>query len=155
LKGILESLLEISEDLDIVFPVHPRTRQRIAELGVDVARLHLLEPLPYIEFLALQRRAVVVITDSGGIQEETTYLRVPCITLRSNTERPVTVTLGTNVLVGQDAATLKTELRKVLNGGAKRGSIPPLWDGKAGERIAPNPEAFLGARGQDLSPSVP
>jgi len=136
LKGILESLLEISEDLDIVFPVHPRTRQRIGEFGVDVARLHLLEPLPYIEFLALQRGAMVVITDSGGIQEETTYLRVPCITLRSNTERPVTVTLGTNVLVGQDAATLKTELRKVLNGGAKRGRIPPLWDGKAGERIA-------------------
>ena len=96
----------------------------------------MLEPLPYIEFLALQRHAAVVITDSGGIQEETTYLRVPCITLRSNTERPITVTLGTNVLVGQDAATLKTELRKVLDGKAKTGSIPPLWDGKAGERIA-------------------
>ncbi len=136
LRGILESLLEISEDLDIVFPVHPRTRQRIAEFGINVARLHLLEPLPYIEFLALQRRALAVITDSGGIQEETTYLRVPCITLRNNTERPITVTLGTNVLVGQDAAILKTELRKVLSGKAKNGTIPPLWDGKAGERIA-------------------
>jgi UDP-N-acetylglucosamine 2-epimerase (non-hydrolysing) len=136
LRGILECLLEISEDLDIVFPVHPRTRQRIGEFGINVARLHLLEPLPYIEFLALQRRALVVITDSGGIQEETTYLRVPCITLRSNTERPITVSLGTNVLVGQDAATLKSELRKVMNGKAKSGTIPPLWDGKASERIA-------------------
>jgi UDP-N-acetylglucosamine 2-epimerase (non-hydrolysing) len=136
LRGILESLLEISEDLHIVFPVHPRTRQRISEFGIEVARLHLLEPLPYIEFLALQRRALAVLTDSGGIQEETTYLGVPCITLRSNTERPVTVTLGTNVLVGQDAATMKAELQKVINGTGKRGSIPPLWDGKAGERIA-------------------
>ena len=136
LRGILESLLEISEDLEIVFPVHPRTRQRIGEFGISVARLHLLEPLPYIEFLALQRRALAVITDSGGIQEETTYLRVPCITLRNNTERPITVSLGTNVLAGQDAATLKTELKKVLNGKAKNGTIPPLWDGKASERIA-------------------
>ena len=136
LRGILESLLEISEDLDIVFPVHPRTRQRISEFGINVARLHLLEPLPYIEFLALQRRALAVITDSGGIQEETTYLRVPCITLRNNTERPITVSLGTNVLVGRDAGILKTELKKVLTGKAKSGTIPPLWDGKAGERIA-------------------
>ncbi len=136
LKSILETLLEISEDLAVVFPVHPRTRQRISEFGIDVSRLHLLEPLPYIEFLGLQRGAQVVITDSGGIQEETTYLRVPCITLRSNTERPVTVTLGTNVLVGQDSASLKAELRKVTNGTTKSGTIPPLWDGKAGERIA-------------------
>jgi UDP-N-acetylglucosamine 2-epimerase (non-hydrolysing) len=136
LKGILESLLEISEDLNIVFPVHPRTRQRIREFGIDVARLHLFEPLPYIEFLTLQRHALMVITDSGGIQEETTYLRVPCITLRSNTERPITVTMGTNVLVGQDGAALQAELRKVLDGKSKVGSIPPLWDGKAGERIA-------------------
>src|ERR1700690_4332921 len=89
LKGVLESLLEISEDLDVVFPVHPRTRQRIAEFGLKVEKLHLLEPLPYIEFLSLQCRAAVVITDSGGIQDETTYLGVPCLTLRNNTERPV------------------------------------------------------------------
>jgi UDP-N-acetylglucosamine 2-epimerase (non-hydrolysing) len=92
--------------------------------------------LPYIEFLALQRRAMVVITDSGGIQEETTYLHVPCITLRGNTERPVTVALGTNVLVGQNSDALREAFRKVLAGKAKRGTIPPLWDGKAGERIA-------------------
>lgn len=136
LKSVLESLLEISEDLDVVFPVHPRTRQRIAEFGFKVENLHLLEPLPYIEFLALQRRAVVVITDSGGIQEETTYLGVPCLTLRNNTERPVTVTLGTNVIVGLERDKLTSELSKIASGRAKKATIPPLWDGHAGERIA-------------------
>jgi len=92
--------------------------------------------LPYIEFLALQRRATVVITDSGGIQEETTYLGVPCLTLRSNTERPVTVTAGTNTLIGSDNRKLFSELTKILEGKAKSGTIPPLWDGHAGERIA-------------------
>jgi UDP-N-acetylglucosamine 2-epimerase (non-hydrolysing) len=136
LRSILQSLLELNAELQVVFPVHPRTRQRIAEFGLDAAQLHLLEPLPYIEFLALQRRAAVVITDSGGIQEETTYLNVPCLTLRQNTERPVTVTLGTNILVGCDASRLRAELSKIMNGDAKTGSIPPLWDGQAGERIA-------------------
>ena len=89
LKNILESLLDINAQLDVVFPVHPRTRQRIAEFGLDATKLHLLEPAPYIEFLALQKQATVVITDSGGIQEETTYLKVPCLTLRENTERPL------------------------------------------------------------------
>jgi UDP-N-acetylglucosamine 2-epimerase (non-hydrolysing) len=119
-----------------MFPVHPRTRQRIAQFGIDTKKLHLLEPLPYIEFLSLQNRSAVVITDSGGIQEETTYLGIPCLTLRSNTERPVTVSMGTNVLVGQDLALLNSELAKILGGKAKIGSIPPLWDGHAGERIA-------------------
>jgi UDP-N-acetylglucosamine 2-epimerase (non-hydrolysing) len=96
----------------------------------------LLEPLPYVEFLALQRSATVVITDSGGIQEETTYLGVPCLTLRSNTERPVTVSAGTNVLVGQDSHKLRAELSKILDGKGKKGTIPPLWDGHAGDRIA-------------------
>ena len=136
LKRILGSLLEINDNLDVVFPVHPRTRRRVSEFGLKVDRLHLLEPLPYIEFLALQSRAVVVITDSGGIQEETTYLGVPCLTLRSNTERPITVTLGTNVIVGQDANKLTFELSKIVAGKAKQGTVPPLWDGKASERIA-------------------
>jgi UDP-N-acetylglucosamine 2-epimerase (non-hydrolysing) len=136
LKGILDSLLEVSEQLSVVFPVHPRTRQRIGEFGANSARLHLLQPLPYIEFLALQQRATVVITDSGGIQEETTYLGVPCLTLRSNTERPITVTAGTNTLVGQDREKLRGELIRILEGHAKKGRIPPLWDGHAGERIA-------------------
>ena len=83
LRTIVESLVEINDELDVVFPVHPRTRQRIAQFGIDTSRLRLLEPLPYIEFLALQSHAAAVITDSGGIQEETTYLRVPCLTLRT------------------------------------------------------------------------
>jgi UDP-N-acetylglucosamine 2-epimerase (non-hydrolysing) len=136
LKQILESLLEVNQTLDVVFPVHPRTRQRIVEFGIKLDNLHLLEPLPYVEFLALQRRAAVVITDSGGIQEETTYLGVPCLTLRENTERPVTVSLGTNVIVGEDSKKLRSELSKIVEGKAKKGSVPPLWDGHAGERIA-------------------
>jgi UDP-N-acetylglucosamine 2-epimerase (non-hydrolysing) len=135
LSSILKLLLEVNELLEVVFPVHPRTRQSIEKIGVDIQTLHLLEPLPYIEFLALQSRAVVVITDSGGVQEETTYLGVPCLTLRSNTERPVTVTLGTNVLVGQDGRKLRFELSRILEGKAKTGTIPPLWDGHAGDRI--------------------
>jgi UDP-N-acetylglucosamine 2-epimerase (non-hydrolysing) len=136
LKSILDSLLKVSEGLDVIFPVHPRTRQRISHFGTDAAKLHLRDPLPYIEFLALQRRATVVITDSGGIQEETTYLGVPCLTLRSNTERPITVTVGTNTLIGSDNKKLHSELSNILEGKAKSGTIPPLWDGHAGERIA-------------------
>jgi UDP-N-acetylglucosamine 2-epimerase (non-hydrolysing) len=136
LKGILECLLELNSQLKVVFPVHPRTRRRIADFGFDASLLDLREPLPYIEFLALQTRATVVVTDSGGIQEETTYLKVPCLTLRSNTERPITVTMGTNVLVGQDRAKLRSELNKVLTGEQKQGTVPPLWDGQAGKRIA-------------------
>src|SRR4029077_4859241 len=119
LKGILECLLELNRQLKVIFPVHPRTRQRIADFGFDASQLDLREPLPYIEFLALQRRATAVVTDSGGIQEETTYLKVPCLTLRNNTERPVTVTLGTNILVGQDGAMLRAELNKILEGKQK------------------------------------
>ena len=92
--------------------------------------------MPYLEFLALTRRATVVITDSGGIQEETTYLKIPCLTLRSDTERPITVDVGTNVLVGHDGLRLKSEVSKILAGKGKTGAIPPLWDGRASERIA-------------------
>jgi UDP-N-acetylglucosamine 2-epimerase (non-hydrolysing) len=136
LKSILESLLNVSEQLEVVFPVHPRTRARIAQFSIGIDKLHLLEPVPYIEFLALQRRATAVITDSGGIQEETTYLQVPCLTVRSNTERPITVTMGTNILVGQDSRKLAFELSAILEGRGKQGSVPPLWDGRAAERIA-------------------
>jgi UDP-N-acetylglucosamine 2-epimerase (non-hydrolysing) len=135
LRNILKSLIEINEQLAVIFPVHPRTRQRIEQFDIDVKKLRLMEPVPYIEFLSLLRRATVVITDSGGIQEETTYLGVPCLTLRSNTERPVTITMGTNVLVGRDLARLRLELTKILDGKQKAGSIPPLWDGHAAERI--------------------
>ena len=136
LRRILECMVGVSAELVVVFPVHPRTRQRIRQFGIDTTNLHLLEPLPYIDFLALQARAAVVITDSGGIQEETTYLGVPCLTLRQNTERPITTQIGTNILIGDDTVKLRRELSKILEGGAKRGSVPPLWDGRASERIA-------------------
>jgi UDP-N-acetylglucosamine 2-epimerase (non-hydrolysing) len=136
LRGILDSLTKVSQDLEIIFPVHPRTRQRIVDFGINSEKLRLLDPLPYIEFLSLQMRATAVITDSGGIQEETTYLGVPCLTLRPNTERPITVTAGTNILVGNDRASLTAELGKILEGNPKKGITPPLWDGRAGDRIA-------------------
>jgi UDP-N-acetylglucosamine 2-epimerase (non-hydrolysing) len=136
LKGILESLLEVNRDLAVVFPAHPRTRKRIADFGLKAGQLRVLDPLPYVDFLGLQSRATVVITDSGGIQEETTYLGVPCLTVRENTERPITVSMGTNVLVGRDPQKLRTELSRVLAGKAKKGSVPPLWDGHTGDRIA-------------------
>ena len=136
LKRLLQSLLEVNRDLAVIFPAHPRTRQRISDFGLNAEQLRVLDPLSYVDFLGLQSRATVVITDSGGIQEETTYLGVPCLTLRENTERPVTVTLGTNVLVGRDPDKLRSELDRVLAGKAKKGSVPPLWDGHTGERIA-------------------
>jgi UDP-N-acetylglucosamine 2-epimerase (non-hydrolysing) len=136
LRAILDSLTKVSKELNIIFPVHPRTRQRVAEFGIDSKNIRLLDPMPYIEFLALQTRAAVVITDSGGIQEETTYLGIPCLTLRPNTERPITITLGTNVLVGDDRGSLTAELGKIMEGKQKKGVIPPLWDGYAGDRIA-------------------
>jgi UDP-N-acetylglucosamine 2-epimerase (non-hydrolysing) len=135
-ESILESLIEISDKLRVIFPVHPRTRQRIAESGVNVGRLEFLAPLPYIDFLALQASATVVITDSGGIQEETTWLGIPCLTLRDNTERPITVSMGTNILVGSDPDNLRIEIQKILAGKPKQGRVPPLWDGHAAERIA-------------------
>lgn len=136
LKSILQSLCDVNRDLAVVFPAHPRTRQRISDFGFKADQLRVLDPLPYVDFLGMQSRAQVVITDSGGIQEETTYLGVPCLTLRENTERPITVSLGTNVLVGRDPERLRFELSLVLAGKQKKGSIPPLWDGHAGERIA-------------------
>ena len=136
LREILECLTRVSEKLDIIFSVHPRTRRRIADFGMNTDRLRLLDPMPYIEFLSLQSRAAVVITDSGGIQEESTYLEVPCLTMRTNTERPITVTAGTNVLIGDDRDRLIVEVRNILEGKGKKGVLPPLWDGHTGERIA-------------------
>jgi UDP-N-acetylglucosamine 2-epimerase (non-hydrolysing) len=136
LERILRVLVDVNRELVVVFPTHPRTRQRIEQFGFSINQLKLLDPMPYTEFIALQRDATVVITDSGGIQEETTFLGVPCLTLRKNTERPVTVSLGTNTLVGEDENQLRGELAKILSGNAKPGKIPPLWDGHAGERIA-------------------
>jgi UDP-N-acetylglucosamine 2-epimerase (non-hydrolysing) len=137
LSRVLGAINDLSRDVRVVFPVHPRTRERIATLGWEPQpNVSLVAPVGYIEFLALQMRAAVVITDSGGIQEETTFLGVPCITVRANTERPVTVTIGTNVLVGDDMPRMLSEARTILAGRGKRGGIPPLWDGRAAHRIA-------------------
>jgi UDP-N-acetylglucosamine 2-epimerase (non-hydrolysing) len=137
LKKLLDALTGIGSTLPIIFPVHPRTRQKIAELGFSHSEnLRLCEPLSYLQFLALQQKATVVITDSGGIQEETTFLGVPCLTLRDTTERPVTVTVGTNVIIGRDMDLLRREVQAVLNGEGKHCGVPPLWDGMAAERIA-------------------
>jgi UDP-N-acetylglucosamine 2-epimerase (non-hydrolysing) len=138
LSRILGALNEIATDIDIIFPVHPRTRQMMHELtAIEFSpKLRLVDPIGYLEFLGLQRKAAFVITDSGGIQEETTFLGIPCLTVRENTERPITVSLGSNLLVGRDMDRLKMEARKILAGNPKRGGIPPLWEGKAGERIA-------------------
>jgi UDP-N-acetylglucosamine 2-epimerase (non-hydrolysing) len=138
LGRILRTLADVAREVPLVFPVHPRTRQRLRDLGLDAPAqgLHLIEPVGYVDFLALQKHAMIVVTDSGGIQEETTFLGVPCITVRENTERPVTVVAGTNVLVGQDMDRLRREVGRVLDGGPREARVPPLWDGRAGERIA-------------------
>ena len=139
LHNLLQALLHLSTQLPVVFPVHPRTRQRIEALHLSMPfppSFHLLDPLGYLEFLALQQHATVVITDSGGVQEETTYLGVPCLTLRENTERPVTVTLGSNIIIGRDMQRMHAEVCHILAGRAKPCAVPPLWDGKAAERIA-------------------
>lgn len=138
LRSLVGALQELGRDLEMVFPVHPRTRARLAAAGLDggSSGVRVMDPLTYLEFLDLQRHAAVVITDSGGIQEETTYLGVPCLTLRENTERPITISCGTNQLVGRDTGRLKAEVHRILSGDAKTGSVPPLWDGRASERIA-------------------
>ena len=146
LQELLTVFSDISSQLSIVFPVHPRTRQRLDQLEVAeklTANLRLLDPLPYLEFIALQRRASAVITDSGGIQEETTFLGVPCLTVRENTERPITVTLGTNQLIGRDIGKLRAAVRNIMNGESASAnprqpdkSRVPLWDGHAAERLA-------------------
>lgn len=137
LSALLDVLRNIAERIPVIFPIHPRTKQRLSVGGIDIeVGLRLLDPLPYLEFLALQTQATIVITDSGGIQEETTFLGVQCLTVRESTERPITVTIGTNTLVGQDPTRLQKEVNNILAGGHKRGRIPPLWDGHAAERIA-------------------
>ncbi|MBZ5568049.1 MAG: UDP-N-acetylglucosamine 2-epimerase (non-hydrolyzing) [Acidobacteriia bacterium] len=136
LAKVIATLCEIAKDVPVVFPVHPRTRKNLADAGLQPDGVRMIDPLPYIEFLGSQTRAALVITDSGGIQEETTYLGVPCITVRENTERPITIDLGTNHLVGRSVERIRSTAYEVLNGPKKRAAIPPLWDGHAAERIA-------------------
>ncbi len=137
---LLNAFEVIEKQLPLIFPIHPRSQKMIDQLGLreKVEKMHnlrLTEPLGYLDFMRLLHNAKLVLTDSGGIQEETTYLGIPCITMRENTERPITVEVGTNVLVGTDTERIIAEAQKVLDGNAKKGQIPELWDGKAAERI--------------------
>jgi UDP-N-acetylglucosamine 2-epimerase (non-hydrolysing) len=130
------ALRELSEELPLVFPVHPRTRANIERFGIDPGpKLTLLSPMAYMDFLNLWKDAKMVLTDSGGLQEETTALGVPCITVRENTERPITIEEGTNVLAGTDPACILAAAEEILNGRAKCGLRPDLWDGHAATRI--------------------
>jgi UDP-N-acetylglucosamine 2-epimerase (non-hydrolysing) len=148
LLTILEGLQELSCSCPILFPMHPRTRKRTTEFGLErffsngnaIGRgivlhgIHMLEPLGYLDFLCLMRHAALVVTDSGGIQEETTCLRVPCVTVRNNTERPVTITSGTNTIAGTTKLGIQRAVKKQLQG-CPNAEIPEYWDGKAAERI--------------------
>ncbi len=140
LKPLLEVLREVSERLPLVFALHPRTRGNIDKFGLnailDSTRIALLPPQGYLEMLGLMSKAAMVLTDSGGIQEETTALSVPCITLRENTERPITVEHGTNTITGRDRGRILQAVDEVIANGGKRGRVPELWDGRAAERIA-------------------
>ncbi len=141
LGSLVNVLVEVSANLPIVFPVHPRTRARLDSFGLNdrlaqAAGVHILDPLGYNDFLSLTSQARVIVTDSGGLQEESTALEIPCLTMRENTERPVTVTEGTSTLCGSDAKVLHANLEAVLNGSYKDGACPELWDGNAAKRIA-------------------
>jgi UDP-N-acetylglucosamine 2-epimerase (non-hydrolysing) len=164
LKSLLDAIIESSHGLPVVFPVHPRTARIIKEYGIvdfspspprplspsyksSPQSIILTEPLGYLEFNYLMERAKAVITDSGGITEETTVMGIPCMTLRNNTERPETVTIGTNELIGTDPAALKPVMERLFSGNWKKGSIPMLWDGKAAERIVEVISKLKSARG--------
>jgi UDP-N-acetylglucosamine 2-epimerase (non-hydrolysing) len=144
LTGILGVIRQVAAELPVVFPVHPRTRQRIREYGLDsqLAGVTLTDPLGYIDFLSLTANARIVLTDSGGLQEESTALGIPCLTLRENTERPITVTHGTNRVVGTDPARILAGYREAM-ATPDSGRRPPLWDGHAAERIAAVLQRFL------------
>ncbi len=151
-KELVDAVLSVSERLPVVVPLHPRGRTRLAEAGlVNGENLRIVDPLGYVDFLSLVRGATLVVTDSGGVQEETTMLGVPCLTVRPNTERPITITHGTNRLV--TPAQLPAAADRALADGAATpsGELPPLWDGKAGPRIARVIESWL--RGGNLSPA--
>lgn len=140
LAGLLDALAEVQRAVPVVFPAHPRTIKQVREFGFEaklanMSNLIVTEPLGYLTFLNLMANARLVLTDSGGIQEETTILGVPCLTLRENTERPVTITQGTNIVVGSNPQRIIDECSAILRSGNKRGNIPELWDGKAARRI--------------------
>jgi UDP-N-acetylglucosamine 2-epimerase (non-hydrolysing) len=139
-SGILDALTTIQMELPILFPAHPRTQKRISDFGfeprLDAAPdLRIIEPLGYLQFLDLMMHARMVLTDSGGIQEETTQLGVPCLTIRENTERPITINAGTNTLVGTKPERIVAEVQRILARDPKPVRTPELWDGRAAERI--------------------
>lgn len=138
LSMILEALNDIGNELPLLFPAHPRTRARIKSFGLDhlTNTIQFIDPVGYLDIIALQKNATLIITDSGGIQEEATYLGIPCLTVRENTERPITITVGTNILIGHDMDLLHQSVKQVIDGTFKMGRNPDLWDGQAGERIA-------------------
>ena len=135
LKALIDEIIVHSEDVPLVFPVHPRTAKMIEALGISHPRLHMIEPLGYLEFNYLVERSKAVVTDSGGITEETTVMGVPCMTLRDNTERPETITEGTNELIGTNPKAVGPAMKQLFSGKWKTGSIPNLWDGGTAERI--------------------
>jgi UDP-N-acetylglucosamine 2-epimerase (non-hydrolysing) len=135
LGPILEALEEISRSLPVIFPIHPRTAKRVRDFGLSMNGIRTMDPLGYLEFLNFEASATVVLTDSGGLQEETTILRVPCLTLRHNTERPVTITHGTNIMVGPDKARILDAFNRIMSGDWKPAGPPEYWDGHAAERI--------------------
>ncbi|HTL46802.1 MAG TPA: UDP-N-acetylglucosamine 2-epimerase (non-hydrolyzing) [Verrucomicrobiae bacterium] len=146
LSGIHAALEETGKILPLIFPMHPRTKARFAELNMRWTHVKICEPLGYLDFLGMMARARLVLTDSGGIQEETTALGVPCLTLRGNTERPVTIEEGTNRVIGTDPARIAEEVRSALNGGQrKEARVPSLWDGKAAARVADVIQAWKAA----------
>jgi UDP-N-acetylglucosamine 2-epimerase (non-hydrolysing) len=135
LKSLMDEIIENSQNLPLIFPVHPRTAKILQGLGIKHDRLHTIEPLGYLEFNYLVENAKAVITDSGGITEETTVMGIPCMTLRDNTERPETVKIGSNELIGTDPKAIKPAMEKLFGEQWKKGSIPELWDGQTAERI--------------------
>ena len=135
LKELIDEIIKHSNNLPLIFPVHPRTAKILENLGISHPRLHMVEPLSYLEFNFLVEKAKLVVTDSGGITEETTVMGVPCVTLRDNTERPETVTEGTNELIGTNPKAIKPNFEKLFAGNWKKGGIPAKWDGKTADRI--------------------
>ena len=135
LKTLISELIKHSQNFPLIFPVHPRTAKRLHTLGIEHNRLHIIEPLGYLEFNFLVENARAVITDSGGITEETTVMGIPCMTLRDNTERPETVNIGTNELIGTNPEAIKPAMEMLFAGQWKKGQIPEMWDGRTAERI--------------------